>query len=30
MTPWHRTETAASAHADLLAEVLGLDMTATW
>ena len=28
--PKHRTETAASAHADLLAETLGLDMTATW
>jgi ParB family chromosome partitioning protein len=28
--PKRRTERAASAHADLLAEVLGLDMTATW
>jgi ParB family chromosome partitioning protein len=28
--PKHRTETAASAHADLLAETLSLEMTATW
>ena len=28
--PKHRTEGAASAHADLLAETLGLDMTAAW
>jgi ParB family chromosome partitioning protein len=28
--PKQRTEIAASAHADLLAETLGLDMTATW
>jgi ParB family chromosome partitioning protein len=26
----HRTEAAASAHADVLASTLGLDMTATW
>ena len=28
--PKHRTEAAALAHADVLAETLGLDMTATW
>ncbi|WP_426422550.1 ParB/RepB/Spo0J family partition protein [Bradyrhizobium genosp. A] len=28
--PKHRTETAASTHAERLAETLGLDMTATW